>query len=262
MLVLVPFLAACGGGGMGTSHDPVAGVRTTGVVLSVDGGTADLSQVSVGAPDAGVWVSCDADGHFDLGRLPPELMTLLVEPGDRPAIEMPADLRSCATVDIALTIDGGRISRMDIEHCGASHGVETRSSMDGMGGMDGRGGMGGMDGAMDFGHMSGHEGVAMHEDDAGHMGMAVEVAGFDAGATVHVVLVNGDGLSVSLGVYAADADGVVRASWDALGGGALPFGASHMHDLSGMTLEVRDAVTGEFLYTGTLPEMGFPHGNC
>ncbi len=256
MIVVVPFLAACGGAGMGTSHEPAAGVRTTGVVLSIDGRTVDLSQVTVGAPHAGVWVSCDAAGHFDLGQLPPEAMTLLVEPGDRPAIELPADLRNCTTVDIALTIDGDHISRMDLEHCGASHGMQTRGSMRGMDGM------GGMDGEMDLGHMPGADGVAMHEDDAGHMGMALEIAGFDAGATVEVVLVNGDGMSATLGVYVADAAGVVRATWDAFGGGALPFGVSHMHDLAGMTLEVRDAVTGELLFTGTLPEMGFPHGGC
>ena len=259
MLVLVPFLAACGGGGMGTHQDTVGGVRTAGVVLSVDGGTADLSGVMVGAPGADVWVLCDAGGHFDLGRLPPLETTFLVEPGDRPAIEMRADLRNCATVDIALAIDGERISRLDMEHCGTSHGMMTRGSLGGTGAGDWMGDLGGM---MGSGHMSAFDGVTMHEDDAGHMGLAVEVAGFAPGATVEVVLVDEDGESVSLGVHTADADGVLRASWDAFGGRALPFGASHVHDLSGVSVEARDAATGELLFAGTLPEMGVLHRNC
>ncbi len=253
LLVLVPLLAACGGGGMGTPHDTVAGVRTAGVVLSVDGRTADLSQVTVGVPDAGIWVSCDAGGRFDLGRLPAAETTLLIAPADRPSIELRADLRACSTVDIEMAVEGDRISRMDMEHCGASHGISTRGGMSGMSGMDGR---------MGAGHMEGSGGATMHEDDAGHMGLAVEVPGFEPGANVEVVLAGEGGVTVSLGVHTADADGVVRASWDASRGDLLPFGAIHMHDLSGVTVEVRDAVTGAVLFGGTLPEMGILHGSC
>jgi hypothetical protein len=261
LLVLLPLLAGCGAGG-GGSGAPVPLARTTGVVLSVDSRTTELSRVRVGAPAADRWATCDPQGRFDLGRLPAEMTRFRFEPGDRPAILVDADLRDCSAVDMAVEIVGDGAVRMSIEHCGERHSLETRGEMGGMSRMTAMGDMPGTQAMMGGDHLEGSGTATMHEDDAGHMGLTIVVPGLDSGLGVEVMLVAESGESASLGSHVVSADGVLRVEWTDSMGDPLPFGVSHMHELSGMSLEVHDAVTGELVYSGVLPEAGLLQGGC
>lgn len=269
-------LIGCGGGGGTDQGGESAGVFAAmqGVILDVDGETAQAGGVPLVVVETGEQAVSNADGSFDFNNLPDGDFTLALD--DNTSAQLAPSFGSTSAEDderdegdeddaadgserrnrsvrirrvrrgdtlfIQIRIEGGRIIEIRI----------TRPDDDGDGG-----------GEREI-EIAMHKTQANEDPDMegelelsleanGDQEFEVEVEDATVGDLLEVVVIDPDDNEASLGVRAVELDGDAEWKLDTGDGDELPFGVERLTQLEGHRVVVRD-INGVNLLRARIPE--------
>lgn len=265
----VLLLAACGGGGSGTSLQTAA---LSGTVYELNGQSQNLAGVQVTVLETGATDVTGADGRFNVGDVPPGMVTLrfgstlraLALSGDGQGGTGGVDDNGGAG-EIEDEIEDQENEDGDLE----IHGISSGEQID-------------VNVALDSGKLTGFsrsgderlhsdshlvrsdlspdpdvEGKVKIESRDDREKFSLEVEHIDAGATVEIFLDDPTTTDVgfqSIGTAVADLDGEAEYEKNTKDGDTLPLGVLKVEELVGFLIEVRTD-TGDLLLTGEVPPL-------